>query len=206
MRVTTRARVAMVALAASLVGACGVPFDGSTEAIPDEDVPFELLEAAPTTTTSTTTIPDGRVPTTTVAAERVYLYLVRNDRIERRERTVALPLGVKDRLAMLASSPTATEVDAGFRTAVPPGFLTDASIRGGVAEVAITRELLALPATEQVLAFAQITYTATELPGVGQVRFLVDGAAIQALDDEGLVVDGLVSKDTYRDLYASSGN
>lgn len=205
-RVGARTALAAVTalLAAVVLAACGVPVDSSITAISDSDVPFELLESAPTTTSTTTTVPDGRPTTTTAAPERVHLFLVRNDRIERRERIVALQLGMKDRLGLLAQSPTAAEVEAGFRTAVPPDFFTDVVTRGGVAEVALTRELLALPPTEQVLAFAQITYTATDLPGIGQVRFTVDGVTIQALDDEGLVVDGLVSKDTYRDLFASS--
>ncbi|HEX7096258.1 MAG TPA: GerMN domain-containing protein [Acidimicrobiales bacterium] len=207
-RVLWRRRVAAVVLALVAVAsaACGVPHDESIEAIANDDVPYELLEPAPTASTSTTTTapPAGQPTSTTEAPQRVELYFVRRDRIERRDRLVPNHIGLKDRLALLAAPLPANEVDAGFRSALPPEFFTDVSTRGGVATVDLTAAFLELPPGEQVLAFAQITYTLTDLPGIGQVAFTLNGEAIPALDDEGVVVDGAVSEDTYRDIFASS--
>ena len=75
-----RGTAAAVAIAGIVyVSSCGVPLEDHTNTIAAEDVPFELLESEPTTTT--TTIPVG--PTTTMPRETVYLYLVRNERVVR---------------------------------------------------------------------------------------------------------------------------
>ena len=79
-----------------------------------------------------------------------------------------------------------------------------AVLRGGVVTVDLSSEFTSVPAKEQVLAFAQITYTLTDLPGVGQVVFTVNGTPIQALDHEGATVPGPVTEDTYLPLLASS--
>ncbi len=78
-RATRRLVAAFVFVIAST--ACGVPIDDRTHTIASEDVPFELLDPTPTSTTSTTIFESG--PTTTVLLEPVYLYLVRNERVER---------------------------------------------------------------------------------------------------------------------------
>jgi len=196
---TRRAIIPSVLLLVVLVS-CGVPLDDETHAIADDDVPFELLDEAPATTSSTTTPPGS----TTLQPEVVYLYLVRNDRIERRTRSVPTPIGVGDRLKMLADTLQAADIEAGFRSAVAPGSFTTTTpqIRGGVATVDLSADFTSVPTKEQVLAFAQITYTLTDLPGIGQVMFTLHGGPINSLDDEGVSVSGPVTEDTYRDLLA----
>jgi spore germination protein GerM len=202
LRPSTRV-VAIVAVVLVPLASCGIPIDDETQAIADDDVPFELLDAAPTTSTTTTAAPDG---STTQQPEAVHLYLVRNDLIERRVRSVPAPVGLAERLEMLAVAPDGSDAELGYRSAVAPGSFTTVGpvLRGGVATVDLSADFTSVPTKEQVLAFAQITYTLTDLPGIGQVSFTLNGTPINALDDEGVAVDGNVTEDTYRDLFAST--
>jgi spore germination protein GerM len=186
-----------------LLASCGVPLDGRTHEIASEDVPFELLDETPTTTTSTTVVEVGST-TTTAVLEPVYLYLVRNDRVERVRRNSRSLLGVEERVQLLMGPVTADERAETFRTAVPPASVSDVTFAGGVATVDLTAAFTEAPTNEQVLAFAQITYTVLEIPGLGQVAFRLEGVDIQPLDDEGTVVPGPATLETYVDLLAGT--
>jgi spore germination protein GerM len=189
------------ALAVVVLGACGVPLDDRTHTISSEDVPFELLDPTPTSTTSTTVFDSG--PTTTVMLEPVYLYFVRDQHIESVRRDSPDLLGIGPRLMLLAQALTPGEVTEGFRSAVPPGSVKTVSIAGGVATVDLSPAFTEVPAAEQVLAFAQITYTVLQIPGIGQVAFTLDTIPIQALDHDGTLIDGPATKEDYDKLLVS---
>jgi spore germination protein GerM len=188
-------------LAVLVLGACGVPLDDRTHTISSEDVPFELLDPSPTSTTSTTVFESG--PTTTVMLEPVYLYFVRDEHIESVRRDSPDLLGVGPRLMLLAQALTSAEVAQGFRSAVPPGSVDTVSIAGGVATVDLSTAFTEVPAAEQVLAFAQITYTVLQIPGIGQVAFTLDTVPIQALDHDGTLIEGPATKENYDKLLVS---
>jgi spore germination protein GerM len=198
-RVRTRC-VVFVAGAILAVG-CGVPIDDNTQTIASEDVPFELLDPAPTTTTSTTIVESG--PTTTTVSETVYLYLVRNDRVEEVEREVSEPMGVEARVLLLASELLPEEQRETFRSAVPIGSINKVTPSGGVATVDLAAPFTELPPSDQVLAFAQITYTLVQMPGIGQVAFTLETQPISPIDDQGTVLLGPATFEDYSDLLAS---
>jgi spore germination protein GerM len=183
------------------LASCGIPTNGSTHPIANDNVPFDLLAPAPTTSTTTSVV--GAASTTTIQPEIVYLYFVRNDRIQLVSRPLTESLGVPPRLQLLSGPLTAAEMEQGFRSAVPQGAVTDVAVAGGVATVDLSPTFIEVPPKEQVLAFAQITYTLTQLPGIGQVSFPLNKAPIQALDDKGVVVNGSVTKETYLGILAS---
>jgi hypothetical protein len=193
--------IAGLALAASAaLAGCGVPLDDKTQTIPSDDVPFDLLES-PTTTTTTTVPDDG--PTTTVVSETVHLYFVRDDRIERVNRELPELTGMKERAMLLAEPLLAEEQRDGFRSAVPVGSIIDASVAGGVATVDLARPFTELPTSEQVLAFAQITNTLLQIPGVGQVAFTLETVPISPIDDDLSVLTRPATFEDYADLVAS---
>jgi spore germination protein GerM len=193
---------AMIVVVVVGAASCGVPLEDETHTIAGDDVPFELLEPEPTTTTSTTLV--AGTPTTTAAAlETVVLYFVRNERVALVTRQYSQPLGMEDRVKQLTLPLLAQESEQKFRSAVPPGSINDVAPSGGVATVDLSATFTELPPNEQVLAFAQITYTLLQTPGIGQVAFTLDTVPIQPLDDEGVVVPGPVTKETYDDLLAS---
>jgi spore germination protein GerM len=195
---------AVVATLAFLsLAACGVPLEDKTHRIAADDVPSELLEPAPTTSTSTT-VPVGETTTTTTPArERVVLYFVRNDRVDYVTRVYSEPLGMKARLLELSRPLLPEETAQNLRSAVPDNPINDVVPSGGVATVDLTPAFAELPTNEQVLAFAQITYTLLQTPGIGQVSFTLEGTAIQPLDDEATVIPGPVTKETYDRLLAT---
>lgn len=188
-----------------LLGACGLGAQDDPQVIAGDDVPHGLLDPAPTTTTSTTR--PGAVVTTSLAPlERVPLYFVRNDRIELCVREVETRPGMLDRVLLLDGPLEAREVELGFRSAVPEDSVLGVDDTEGYAIVDLDSSFTDLPTTrEQVLAFAQITYTLTDLPGIGQVAFTLNGNPVLALDQQGIVMQGnRVSRATYQDLLASS--
>ena len=193
--------VAVAAIAFGAVGvACGVPLEDETKVIPSDDVPFELLDAAPTTTTTTTVVDAGT--TTTEAVDLVLLYFVSMDRIVRVEREVPDSFGVEERLKLLTQPLTADEAEQGLRSAVPPSSINDWTLERGVATVDLLPTFTEIQGNEQTLAFAQITFTLSQVPGIGQVAFTLNGAAIQPLDVNGTVIPGPVTFETYQDLLA----
>jgi spore germination protein GerM len=98
---------------------------------------------------------------------------------------------------------TSAEVAEGFRSAVPPGSVNTVSIAGGVATIDLSPAFTEVPAVEQVLAFAQITYTVLQIPGIGQVAFTLDSVPIQALDHDGTLIEGPATKEDYDKLLVS---
>ena len=151
-------------LAAGLLGllaACGVPADTAPRSIPAQEVPFGLLG----TTTTATTRP--------AATTRAVVYLVQGERLApvRREVPASTPAAV---VAAVAAGPTPPEAAAGLRSALVTGAALS-QVTAGTATVGLDRDFAAADLREQVLALAQLVYTITELPGIGAVRFALDG-------------------------------
>jgi len=188
---------ALSALAASVMfTACAIPQQSSAHRIERNAVPFALLDAAPTTS-----LPAPAATATTRPTQRVALYLVRNDRLGSVDRDVPAPVVPRDLVALLAQPLLPAEITAGYRSALAPGrSLASVTVAGGIATVDLTQAFTETPARDQTLAVAQITYTLTALPGVGQVAFTLSGVAIDVVGGEGSIVHGPVSRDTYRNL------
>jgi spore germination protein GerM len=77
----------------------------------------------------------------------------------------------------LLKGPNAQEDERGITTALPRGLVLNPGARSGagVMTVDLSAQLLDEPAPQLLLAIAQIVFTATELPGVQEVRIRVDG-------------------------------
>lgn len=182
-------------LALLALAGCGVKAEGEAQRIARDAVPAELLS---TTTTSTTTPP---VTVTTRPRAIATLYFVRDDHIVRVDRAVDTAPGIADVVELL-SQPSADEAAQGFHTAVPAVHLVNAvSVSGGVAAVDLAPDLVHAQQRSPALAFAQLTYTITSVPGVGLVSYTLGGAPIEVPAGDGSVAPpGPVSRDTYRVL------
>ena len=166
----------LVALAAG--AACGVPSDDEPRRIGAERVPYDLL--APSSTTSTTT--------PLVAVEEVQVHLVENDQLVSVDRQVLAPSVLFRRMAALLQGVQAEEAASGVRTAIP----NDTRLRGvridadaGVATIDLSSDLVGVGGQEQILAIAQLVFTATETPSVTGVLFQLDGRAIEVPRGDG---------------------
>lgn len=184
--------LASVVVAASVAGACGVPTDGSPREISADELPPGLVEAPSTTATST---PKGD-------AEVVQLYYVLEDELAPAFGDVTRPARVDAVLRALLDGPAEEFADEGYRSALPQGeeLVLSAELRAGVSRVELMPTFREIPAADQVLAVGQIVLTLTARPGVGQVRFVLDGQPIAVPRADGSVTTQTVSRDDYTAL------
>jgi spore germination protein GerM len=73
-------------------------------------------------------------------------------------------------------------------------------LNGGTAIVDLSRPFTALSGSDQLLALAQIVFTLTSRPGIGQVQFTLGGAAIDIPRANGSLTPSPVSRDDYGPL------
>lgn len=183
-------RLCVVAAAALLCAACGVPSEQSAQRVPAGQVPFQLAD----TTAPGTTEGVGR-------PDELPLYLVRDDRLVAVSRVV-VPADAETALAQLAQGPTPNEVDLGMRTALVPDLATTVEDEEGLLVVDLDEEFTSLAPIEQRLALAQITLTVTQF-GRDAVRFLVAGQPASVPRGDGTAIDRPVTRDDYAELIAS---
>ena len=190
----------LVVLAVLLAAGCGVSADGEPQAIEPANLPPGLLDANPT---SSTTLPESDSTT----AVKVYFLKRRGDTsvlvpVDRqvKESEATLPGA---RIAPLFASTTPEEQQNQFTTSIPPGTkLLRAAAPTGTDDLIIdlSSEAFAAQGQELANAFGQIVWTVTEIPGITGVRFLRDGVAINAVDDQGVEQVGAVTRADYRSL------
>jgi spore germination protein GerM len=190
-RSTRMRRAAALALVVVAAAACGIPTSGSPKAIPQDDVPFHLLN--PTTpTTKPPTVPAG-VPETIflVAPAQNVIPVTRN---------VEVPANLTEILGALLDGPTSAETAFGIQS-----YLTGttaqvtATLQGGIATVDFTSNpLVQVVGPSQTLAIAQIVYTATEQGGVTGVEFEIAGVSTDVPIANGSQVSGPVDRSDYQ--------
>jgi hypothetical protein len=179
-----------------LLGSCGIGADSQLQTI-DQDALLGLDETT-TSTTSTTTIPVS-VPaaveptiaatSTTIATESVQLFFVDGTRLQ----PVTIDLAgtaTPDRVvqALLAGRPLG-EIGIGLRTLLPPGLVNSPVIDSGAGYVTVdlaTEPFNRIDPADQRTAIAQIVMTLVSRPGIGQVRFTLDGEAQRVPRRDGL--------------------
>ncbi len=166
------------ALSIIVLGAgCGVATDDSPHALPRDDVPFELL--APSTTTVSSTTP---VAVTT----EVPVYLVGAGRLVVVRRLVESPPSLFRSIESLLAGPTAEEAGAGLRSAVTNQTrLLSVRVQSGVATIDLSGEFAGIGGQEQILALAQLVYTATAARGVLGVRLSLDSKPVEVPRGDG---------------------
>jgi len=194
-----------VVLATGLAAGCGVPADGGPQAIARRDLPPDLLDPNPG---SSTTLPESAGTTT------VPVYLLEETaegiRLVAVDREVTQATIPNERLAALFGGATSAEAERGISSAIPADTVlldvtTDEETREVMVDLSEDIGLVQGEALAQ--AFAQIVYTATE-PAAGgyrQVRFSVDGEPTAVLDGDLVEQDRPVTRADYRDTLAPLG-
>jgi hypothetical protein len=179
---------------AVVVASCGISASGPVERIPDDAVQFDLNRPTTTSTTTTTAAPPLQLPTTvpdssttTLPTEAVELFFITRGGIA----ALQTPLvGVRDASTLVVLLQAGPPDDAvGLRSALPGTDIempavTDGS---GVATVELPLDFFErVTGLDQRLAVAQVVLTLlANLPGVGQVRFVQDGVAIEVQRGDG---------------------
>jgi spore germination protein GerM len=189
-------RASALWLGLCMVGAlagCGVPADSAPRALPADEVPAELLAIDPITTTST--VPVG-------TSSRVRIYLIGGDgpaeRLVAVERPVQSPPTVERVIAALISGPNREESGRGLRSAILPGTIVNSVlVESNIAIVDLVKSAIAVNNIDLIVAIAQMVYSATELQGVGGVRFTLDGVRAKVPTASGIESTGPVGRAAY---------
>ena len=173
--------LALLVLALAGTAGCGVPTDRDPRPLSPEEVPLPPPRASPAPATPGQVSPAPAAPES--AARMVRIYLVRDERLAAVDRRVEAPVTLSApalALSALLAGPSADDTRSGLRTALNAddgARLT--SIAGGVATVDFARDPSATDSGEQIIAFAQLVWTATEVPGVRSIRVTLRGAPVE---------------------------
>ena len=188
-------RVALLLAALLVLGACGVPKDGDPREIDAQNVPFDLL--APTNTSTTTTL------VAVGPMREVTIFLAEPDgRLAPVKRSVEAPSSLRKALVALLAGPLAEE--ATLHTAITSETKLR-HVRGpvdGLVTIDLSRPMLDVTGRQQILALAQVVYTATAYPDVDRVLFQFDGAAREVPNGEGTLTSTPLGRLSYRGLTA----
>lgn len=190
-RSPTRRPLVLVAVAllavSAVLAACGVSPESKANKIAPKDVPFGLLDEDPTTTV----VEAGRATN---------IYLLTKDRLVAVERSVPNSADLADLLGFVISGPTEVEQSLGITTAVPAGTLSSVDTSRGIAEVDLASSFGDIRSREQLLALGQIVYTLTGQPGIGGVRFTVEGKSVTVPLADGTLSTDPLSRDDFKAL------
>jgi hypothetical protein len=178
------ARIGIVVVAAVVaLTSCGLGDDDTIDLIPADEILFGLDQTTTTSTTTTTLPPEPPVdplPTTTTlspvqtAPVEVY-FVIGLDRLQRQTLQFSFPIEPLQVLAQLEEGPPA-DVGVGLRTALRPNLTAGIESADGIATIDLRGSVINRTSSrDQNLAIAQLVLTVGRLPGVGQVRFTLDG-------------------------------
>ena len=182
-----RSVLALVAVIAGI--GCGIPEDEGPTAIPG-GVLSPVFAPGNGAASDRPGIPHGDAPVYLVQAEQLV-------RVVRRSSPSDLSAVVR----LLLDGPTESEFAAGLRSAISPRTtLHSARIDGDTAVVDLSVSFVEVGGQEQILAVAQIVLTAAAVPGVTQVRFLLDGEAVDVPRADGTLTSDTVRAVDYRQL------
>ena len=197
-------RRAIVVVSLLLTG-CGSATSTTTkgfQVLPDKEVEIAFKETPTTTTTIApprpapttipTTVPATTTTPSTIPPEDVYLYFVTADgrlKLVRKQRPKpVVPLEVTNDLA----KPT----DASLKTLVTAGMVQKVEVNK-TTTVTLNPAFRPLADVEKLLLIAQLTWTLTQLRGISQVQFVVDGEVIEVPADTGFAM--VVGQSDYPD-------
>jgi spore germination protein GerM len=177
----------LTAVAVVVVAGCGVASQDAAERTDPKEVPFGLLDRN-----------RGAEVGDRSGDRDVVVFLTKDGRLVRTVRSLAPPVTFDALLESLKQGPTRPELADGVRSAVPDdNTFESAELSGGTALVDLGKPFTAASTEEQVLALAQIVFTLTARPGVGQVQFTLDDVAVEIPIGDGSVTTEPVSRDDY---------
>jgi spore germination protein GerM len=143
-------------------------------------------------------LPDPTPATVAPAGNAVvHLFFVGHDRLAEVVRSSQVS-DVSEAVTLLLHGPTNGDVSAGLRTAIPTDTtLTNALPNGTVEGLELSQSFSSVAGQEQILAIAQLVFTATAVPGVTQVSFSIGGTPLEVPRGDGTLAPGPVSRADY---------
>lgn len=163
------------------------------------DAPGSTVTSTSTTAPATTTLPIPEVESAVYlffqgypVAPGPYLAAVSRPGIA----------GLSEALTALLEGVTEAEEAMGLSSTIPEGtVLLGLEVSEGVALVNLSREFESGGGSLSMMGrVAQIVYTATRVEGVDSVRFLLEGAPLDVLGGEGLIIDEPQTRSAWGEL------
>lgn len=180
-----RFRASALALLSTMLGACGIPHDREPILMPGGVVAPALAPSEPGPSAPLTEVP---------------VFLVETEHLVKVVRRAGLG-DLSGVLLRLLAGPKEEEFAAGIRTAISPRTeLRTANLDGDTAIVDLTAAFVEVGGQEQILAVAQIVLTTTSVPGVGRVRFLLEGQAVEVPRADGTLTSEALRAPDYEAL------
>jgi spore germination protein GerM len=197
---TVSRRWAVWLVLAALIGAltgCGLSPNDDPQAIATDDLPADLVGPNPSTSTT--------LSATATTAVTVYLLTREGDttRLTPVRREVGDATRPGERIDALLQPTTEKEQADGLISSIPTDtVLLKTELNPAEQEliVDLSGALFDVQGKELANAFAQLVWTVTEMAGVRQVRFRVDGEPYRAPNAEGIEQPGAVTSADYRTL------
>ena len=178
---------ALTAFIAGSAAGCGVGTQPTAQSIDRRAVPFSLLAPA---STSTSTI---AAPRTSVA---VFFEGPNGLVLVKREVTGSATLS--DALDRLAAGPSVTDSSTPLQS--PASTVTPLALKrvmNGIAFITVPASFAKLGGQDQIVAAAQIVYTATAWPGITGVMLLVNGQQSEVPVADGTLKQGSLTRADY---------
>lgn len=191
-------RVAPFTLLSALVLAvtcCGVGVDRGVDRVDADDVPFGLLDED----RDAVAAPGPGTP----SVVEVYLYSEEAERLVRVQRPI-ISTSVPSLLAQLETGPTDAEADAGLRSALSDtDAIASVDVEGGIAVVDLAETFQELGGGDQLVAIAQLVFTATGRPDVDEVTLTLEGETVEVPRGDGSLTSGSLERADYESLSPS---
>ena len=170
------------------MASCAIDPQDSVTRLEDASVPFQLLDPeAPTVVAQ----PGGR---------DYDVCVLDDDRLVTSERRLPLDASLLDVVQAVAEV-TDAEAGRGWQTALPaPDQVEGVRLTGGTATVDLTGDTPPGAAGDPLATVAQLVCTLTAQPGVGLVRFSIDGDPIEVPRADGTLTADAVTRDDYSSL------
>jgi spore germination protein GerM len=179
-----------------LCAGCGIPNDDAAKAIDDDDLPRSLVRSETT----------AEQTPTSEAGQPVFLFYIDGVRLVVVAEEMPPDPSLRAVINRLAKGPSDLVAAQGFRSALSAGeAIASVSLERGVALVDLSESFAQTPVSDQVLGLGQIVLTATSRPGVGQVRFTLEGQPVEVPRADGSSGTDAVSRDDYIELLDRPG-
>jgi hypothetical protein len=179
--------LASAILAVALGASCGVDTGGSADRAPADRVPFGLLDQ------------ESRTDSGPGAGRSANIYLYDSGTGRLRVVVVDLPNTGLEAVLLALQEPLTGDAPSGN----PLGdadVIRSVTFARGVVTVDLSEAFSELSPSSQLVALAEIVYTATARPGVGQVAFTQEGEPIAVPKGDGSLEDSPVTRSDYPDL------
>jgi spore germination protein GerM len=184
----------LLLVAALLPVACGVPDDTRPRSLDSADVPEELLASS---TSSTEVRDDGG------ARQSVVIYLVDREGLLAPVTRLVARADTKTLLEELLRGATDADADRGLRSEIPPNTRLlgiDVLQDDDVITIDLSSQFTSAVGDGELLAQAQVVYTATQGDPAEGVFFLVEGEQREGTNDEGVITSEPLTPDDLADV------